>query len=88
MLIWEDSSRYFDYPDDSQVIYYNPVGGNRYHTNKNCPSVNSRYLPLTAFTYGELTDTRFQDLVPCTKCYAPDRPETIMEKNLANGYTD
>ena len=86
VIIWDDATRYTNYPDDQLTIYYNQIGGNRYHLNQTCPSVNKRYYPLTPFTYGELTEKLYQDLVPCQSCNPPDRPENILKKNLANGY--
>ena len=86
VIIWDDATRYTNYPDDSLTLYYNQVGGNRYHLNQYCSSVNKRYHPLTAITYGELTDDLYKDLVPCQSCNPPERPETILNKNLANGY--
>ena len=86
VIIWDDAARYTNYPDDSLTLYYNQIGGNRYHLNQYCHSVNKRYHPLTAFTYGELTDDPYKDLVPCQSCTPPERPETILKQNLANGY--
>ncbi len=86
VIIWDDATRYTNYPDDSLVLYYNQIGGNRYHLNQYCHSVNKRYHPLTAFTYGELTEEPYDELVPCQSCTPPERPETIQKKNLNNGY--
>ena len=86
VLIWEDSTRYTNYPDNSLQLYYNPVGGNRYHLEQYCSSVNKRYHPLSPLTYGELTDEMYKDLVPCQSCMPPERPETILNQNLENGY--
>ena len=86
VIIWDDATRYTNYPDDSLTLYYNQIGGNRYHLNQYCYSVNKRYHPLTAFAYGELTEDPYKDLVPCQSCTPPERPETILKQNLANGY--
>ena len=86
VIIWDDATRYTNYPDDSLPLYYNQVGGNRYHTNQYCSSVNKRYHPLTPFTYGELTEDLYKDLVPCQACTPPERPETILQQNIKNGY--
>ena len=88
VYVWDDTTRYTDYPDDATVLYYNPVGGSRYHTDPRCSSVNRRYWPLRAFHYGELTLPLFSDLTPCKTCGAPARPETIFDANRANGFTD
>ena len=88
VFVWDDATRYTEYPDDRTVLYYNTVGGSRYHTNEKCASVNKRYWPLAPFRYGELTLAPYDELTPCQTCGAPARPETIYQSNLKNGYTD
>ncbi len=88
VFVWDDATRYTAYPDDQTVLYYNTIGGSRYHTVSNCSSVNRRYWPLAEFHYGELTLPLFQSLTPCKTCSAPPRPETIYEANKKNGFTD
>ena len=88
VFVWDDATRYTEYPDDQTVLYYNTVGGSRYHTTDKCSSVNRRYWPLAPFRYGELTLSPYDELTPCKTCSAPPRPETIYEANLKNGYTD
>ena len=88
VYIWDDATRYTEYPDDQTVLYYNPVGGSRYHTTPRCSSVNRRYWPLAEFRYGELTLPLFTNLTPCATCGAPTRPETIYKANLKNGFSD
>ena len=76
VLIWDDTGRIRPYPvADDYELYYNPDGGRYYHENQNCPSVKSRFLPLTAFTYGELDSGKFNALTPCSKC------TTLMKKS-------
>ena len=76
VLIWDDTGRSRPYPaSDDYELYYNPNGGQYYHENQYCPSVKSRFLPLTAFTYGELDTGSFAKLTPCPKC------ATIMRKS-------
>ena len=76
VLIWDDTGRNRPYPvDDDYPLYYNPNGGKYYHENQNCPSVKSRFLPLTEFTYGELDTGAFAKLTPCAKC------TTLMRKS-------
>lgn len=55
------------------TLYYNPLGGKRYHSDPNCSSVNKRYLPMPSFEYCQLDDEEFASLVPCTKCNPPKR---------------
>ncbi|MBQ6233476.1 MAG: L,D-transpeptidase [Clostridia bacterium] len=88
VFVWDDATRYTEYPDDATVLYYNTVGGSRYHTTPNCSSVNKRYWPLAPFHYGELTFAPYNELTPCATCSAPKRPETIYKANLKNGFSD
>ncbi len=88
VLIWEDSGRYTEYPDDDTPIYYNPQGGKRYHSDQNCSSVNQRYLPMTEITYGDLKTDEFSRLTACGTCNPPTHPETIRQKNIENGFEE
>ena len=88
VFVWDDATRYPEYPYDQTQLYYNAVGGSRYHTTPNCSSVNKRYWPLAPFKYGEITLSPYNELTPCQTCDAPARPETIYQSNLKNGYSD
>lgn len=58
------------------VLYYCPEGGQYYHADRNCKTVDEKYLPLEGhFTYGELENEAFKDLQPCIVCGAPLRRE-------------
>ena len=82
VLIWDDTGRIRPYPAaDDYELYYNPNGGQYYHENQNCPSVKSRFLPLTAFTYGELDSGSFAKLTPCPKCASIMRKSQIDAMN-------
>lgn len=82
VLIWDDTGRIRPYPvADDYEIYYNPVGGKYFHENQYCPGVKDRYLPLTAFTYGELENGDFAKLTPCPKCTTLLRKPQIDEMN-------
>ncbi len=82
VLIWDDTGRIRPYPvADDYEIYYNPSGGKYYHENQYCPGVKDRYLPLTAFTYGELETGDFAKLTPCPKCTTLLRKPQIDEMN-------
>ena len=57
------------------VLYYNPTGGQYYHLDQNCLSVNPKFQPLGGhFTYGEINDEKYDGLEPCNICGAPPRP--------------
>ncbi len=83
IIIWDDDGRKLPQVDPATVIYYNPVGGRRYHTKSNCQSVNSRYLPLSPLTYQDLGRYPFTELSPCGICGAPERPESVEAWNSA-----
>jgi len=59
-------------PPASTTLYYN-MGGNYYHMDPNCPSVNADNLPFdSSFRYSELKDIKSStNLLPCLKCGAP-----------------
>ena len=85
IIIWEDwAGRTIAYPDDSTPVYYNPKGGQNYHGSDMCNGVRNEYLPLTAFTYGELDNEPYAKLKPCEYCVPPRRAEVIAELNLAS----
>ena len=73
------------YPDDDLQQYYNPNGGKYYHSTANCSSVKQRFLPLTAFSYGELENEPFRKLEPCPYCAPVKRKAEIDEENRAMG---
>lgn len=76
------------YPSDDTLIYYNPNGGKNYHSDPRCPGVKERYLPLTAFTYGELETGKYAKLTPCKTCDPVWRKSEIDAYNEANGFTE
>ena len=85
IIIWEDwPGRTIDYPDDSTPVYYNPRGGQKYHSAETCAGVKNEYLPLTAFTYGELDTEPYAGLTACEYCVPPRRFEELLEINLAS----
>ena len=64
-----------------EAMYYNPDGGEKYHTDAYCDSVRSRYLPLTEIAYGTLARYPYTQLEPCSACKAPERPEVVRTWN-------
>lgn len=66
-------------PSGSQLLYFNPDGGSKYHLDQYCPSIYDEFLPLEgSFPYSELGSHR--DLSPCLRCNAPTQtlpPEDI-----------
>ncbi|MDD2649202.1 MAG: L,D-transpeptidase family protein [Eubacteriales bacterium] len=84
VLVWDDSNRTEELPDDSLPLFYNPDGGKYYHLDQRCSSIRDRYLPLKGeFTYGELDDSSYKKLTPCPYCNPPERKDDIIAKNQA-----
>lgn len=67
-------------PPASQLLYYNPDGGSKYHLDQYCPSIYDEFLPLEgSFPYAELGNHR--DLTPCLRCNAPT--QTLPPEDLS-----
>ena len=81
LIVWDDDGRRLPETGNDVPMYYNPDGGEMYHTDAYCPSVRDRYLPLTELSYGRLTRYPFTELTPCGKCSAPERPEVVASWN-------
>ena len=58
------------------ILYYNPKGGEYYHLDSFCKTVNAKYAPLQGqFTYAELNSDAYKKLKPCNVCGAPLRED-------------
>ncbi|MBO4377916.1 MAG: L,D-transpeptidase [Clostridia bacterium] len=87
LVIWEDyQGRQIPIPASNTPLYYNPNGGVNYHKVADCPGVKKQYLPLTAFTYGELENAPYSKLTPCGNCW-PDLRVSDIEKINAEHLT-
>ena len=83
LIVWDDDGRTLPVTADDSPVYYNPVGGSRYHADPMCPSVRSAYLPLTHLTYAQLEQYPYNKLHACGVCGAPRRPEIVRAWNEA-----
>ena len=81
VIIWDDDGRTLPYPEDDLALYYNPDGGSSYHASATCRSVRDKYLPLTAFSYGELETGVYAGLSACTSCIPAKRRAEIDQIN-------
>lgn len=82
IVIWEDyQGRQVTIPSDDTPLYYNPKGGSMYHAIADCPSVKKKFLPLTAFTFGELDESPYSKLTPCPYCQPTPRRAELEEIN-------
>ena len=85
IIIWEDlKGRSLEMPDAQTPLFYNPQGGKDYHAGEKCYGVRDKYLPLTAFTYGELENAPHNALNACQYCVPPRRVAEIEAINLAH----
>ena len=82
VIIWDDLNRELDYPSDDLLLYYNPKGGENYHSQPTCSLVKDKYEPMTPFPYGELDQKPFSKLSPCPGCAPMPRKEKIDELNV------
>ena len=58
------------------LLYYNPKGGEYYHLDAFCKTVNAKYAPLQGqFTYAEINNEPYKKLKPCNVCGAPLRED-------------
>lgn len=81
VIIWDDDGRVLGYPQDDTPLYYNPDGGTSYHESAKCKSVRDKFLPMTAFTYGELDSGKYASLNRCPYCAPVWRKAEIDEIN-------
>ncbi len=92
LLIWDDDGRpapFMEYPFPSDtVLYFNPEGGQYYHTDPNCSSIKNRFLPLKGnLTYADLDLPQYSYLSPCKYCSDGIlRISEIDAINTENGY--
>ena len=82
VIIWDDVGRVLGYPDGELPLYYNPDGGNSYHSKETCYSTKDD-LVLTAFPYGDLENEPYASLKRCTYCAPLLREAEIAEINAA-----
>ena len=81
VIIWDDLDRELAYPSDDLLLYYNPKGGENYHSQPTCSLVKDKYEPMSSFTYGELNQRPYSKLNPCPGCAPMPRKEKIDELN-------
>ncbi len=87
LLIWEDwQGRQINYPADDTILYYNPNGGENYHTADHCYSIKKKNVTMEPFTYQELDTEPYSTLTRCDYCTPPLRKAEIDEINAV--YTE
>ena len=80
LLIWEDwQGRQVTIPDDDFLLYYNPAGGEYYHSSSFCYMAPKR--TFEPFTYGQLEEEGFAKLKRCTYCAPEFRRAEIEARN-------
>lgn len=87
VFVWDDQGRKMydpELPAADLQLYRNPNGGSNYHLDPNCSGVKAKFLPLTGdLTYGDLMTDTYKKLTPCVYCGAPQRPETLYDRYMA-----
>ena len=80
LLIWEDwQGRQIPIPDSNLTLYYNPDGGEKYHSQATCYSAEGK--TFAPFTYGELETGSFASLKRCAYCAPALRVSEIVAIN-------
>lgn len=78
IVIWEDwQGRQIPIPDGSTTLYYNPAGGQYYHSQASCYSVKNNGVGFEAFTYDQLDQEPYASLERCEYCTPPLRVSEI-----------
>ena len=76
IVIWEDwQGRQIPYPDQDLALYYNPKGGELYHSAETCFCAKGKVF--TPFAYSELDTEPYSKLKRCTWCTPPLRKSEI-----------
>ena len=82
-VIWEDwQGRQVSYPDPSLQLYYNPKGGQYYHSSSFCYSASG--VTFQPFSYIQLEEEPFSKLKFCPYCVPALRQGEIDEINAAH----
>ena len=82
LMIWEDwQGRQIPLPAEDLQVYYNPRGGQYYHSQERCSSVSRADLIFTAFPYGDLDQEPYSKLERCEYCTPPLRKAEIEQIN-------
>ena len=81
VIIWDDLDRELDYPNDDLLLYYNPNGGENYHSQPTCTLVKDQYEPMASFHYSQLDEKPYKKLNACPGCAPMPRKEKIDELN-------
>ena len=67
IVIWEDwQGRQLPVPAPDTQLYYNPNGGQYYHSQDHCK--NGKGITFTPFPYSELEEGSFANLKRCEYC--------------------
>lgn len=83
LVVWEDyEGRQVQTPSDDALLYYNPKGGEYYHScSGHTGNIKKSLWPLPSFTYGELDEVPYSKLKPCPYCHPLPRKTELEEIN-------
>ena len=83
ILIWEDwQGRQIGIPADDMLLYYNPKGGQYYHSQETC-NMTKEDVVFESFPYGQLDEKPYAKLKRCDYCAPALRKAEIEEINAA-----
>ncbi len=82
LVVWEDwQGRRIEIPSDDTLLYYNPKGGQYYHSAEHCNSVNRPSIVFESFSYSQLDEEPYASLKRCEYCTPVLRRAEIEEIN-------
>ncbi len=74
IIVWEDwQGRQLEIPSDDTLLYYNPDGGESYHSQITCYAYDANQSEMTPFTFGELDTEPYASLERCQFCAVTKR---------------
>ena len=85
LVIWEDlPGRQLAYVEPGTPLFYNPKGGQNYHSAAECYGVKKEFQPMAQFAYSELGTGDYSSLTACPYCVPPRTVAEIDAINLAH----
>ena len=82
LMIWEDwQGRQIPVPGEEMTLWYNPKGGQFYHSKDHCESVQRASVVFEPFSYALLDEKPYAKLKRCEYCAPPLRRAEIEKIN-------
>ena len=85
LVVWEDlPGRQLPHVDPATPLFYNPKGGQNYHSAAECYGVKKEFQPMAQFAYSERGTGDYSSLTACPYCVPPRTAAEIDAINLAH----